>query len=176
MTSKPIKSICMQYFHQPAPVDEPDIWQCQCKKQIKQKKESGWTNLLNHNKTQHPDYDKDDGKQQRIDKYVSPTKKANNVFGWLEWITVTLKPFAFIECLLTAKYSNMNPMSTKTMKNYMHMVTKKVEEEIAHSLQEKFCILLDGWTHKNEKCQIVRKIGAIHTSETTYSSQYNTLV
>ena len=60
----------MQYFHQPAPVDEPDIWQCQCKKQMKQKKGSGWTNLLNHIKTQHPDYDKDDGKQQRIDNYV----------------------------------------------------------------------------------------------------------
>ena len=88
-----------------------------------EKKGSGWTNLLNHIKTQHPDYDKDDGKQQRIDNYVSLTKKANNV-----WITVTLKPFAFIECPFTAKYSNLNPMSTKTLKKYMHMVTKKVEE------------------------------------------------
>ena len=43
------------------------------------KKGSGWTNLLNHIKTQHPDYDKDDGKQQRIDNYVSLTKKANNL-------------------------------------------------------------------------------------------------
>ena len=130
------------------------------------KKGSSWTNLLNHIKAQHPDYDKYDGKQQRIDKYVSLTKKANNVFGWLESITVTLKPFAFRERLFSAKYSNLNPMSTKTLNKYMHMVTKKVEEEIAHCLPEKFCILLDGWTHKNKKCQIVRKIEAIHTSET----------
>ena len=133
------------------------------------KKGSGWTNLLNHIKTQHPDYDKDDGKQQRIDNYVSLTKKANNVFGWLEWITVTLKPFAFIECPFTAKYSNLNPMSTKTLKKYMHMVTKKVEEEIARSLPEKFCILLDGWTYNS-----THYVGVFASYSSTDANGYQT--
>ena len=51
----------------------------------------------------------------------------------------------------------------------MHMVTKKVEEEISRSLPEKFCILLDGWTHNS-----THYVGVFASYSSTDANGYQT--
>ena len=51
----------------------------------------------------------------------------------------------------------------------MHMVTKKVEEEIARILPENFCILLDGGTHNS-----THYVGVFASYSSTDANGYQT--
>ena len=46
------KDIVMRYFVQEA----DNLWKCSCGKVLSQKKNTGFTNLFNHIKSQHPEY------------------------------------------------------------------------------------------------------------------------
>ena len=127
----------MLYFHQLAPVDG----QCQCKKEMKQRRK--WLDLLNHMKTKQPDCDKDDGRQQRIANYLSLAKEANCVFGWLQWITQTVR---FYRVSFHGQVFQPEPDVNSDPEEVHALVTKK--EEIARSLPEK-SIWLDGWTRNS---------------------------
>ena len=48
------KFIVQLYFTQST--DSNNKWKCKCGKEITQKKNTGWTNLFNHVKSQHPEY------------------------------------------------------------------------------------------------------------------------
>ena len=48
------EQISRKYFSQV--VDSEGSWVCKCGKKLTQKKGTGWTNLTNHIKNQHPDY------------------------------------------------------------------------------------------------------------------------
>jgi len=54
-----LKSIVKRYF---TALEEEGEWRCKCGKLLKQKKNSGWTNLFNHVKKQHPEYARRTGK------------------------------------------------------------------------------------------------------------------
>merc|ERR1712150_84960 len=72
-----------------------------------QKKGSGWTNLLNHLKSQHPNYS-DDASQLKLSTFMPKNKMADTVFGWIEWICTDLLPFTFVEKEMSRKYSNLD--------------------------------------------------------------------
>ena len=42
--------------------------------------------------------------------YGIVSKKAQNLYGWLDWVCMELKPFEFVESDLTRKYTNLQPI------------------------------------------------------------------
>ena len=42
----------MRYFHKPKPEENPNLCKCNCVKKLTQKRAAGWTNLMNHIKSQ----------------------------------------------------------------------------------------------------------------------------
>ena len=72
--------------------------------------------------------------------------KSENIYGWMEWVCMDLKPFAFVENELTRKYSSLEKITVTTLEKYMHLLTNKVEKVIARDLPDKFALITDGWT------------------------------
>ena len=140
----PTQELCRRFFTE----QEDGKWRCKCGKELIKKKGCGWTNLVNHLKSQHPDYNEiEENKQAKIDNFVSlKNKKAENVFGWLEWICVELLPFSTVEKEMTRKYTNLTPICVNTFMKYMNGVVKAVENKIKAELPDKFALVFDGWT------------------------------
>ena len=44
--------IALRYFHKPKPEENPNLCKCNCVKKLTQKRAAGWTNLMNHIKSQ----------------------------------------------------------------------------------------------------------------------------
>ena len=128
-TAKNLKSIALRYF---TPL-ENDIYKFSCDKILKQKKGTGWTNLMAHIRTQH---DVTDTKQNTLG--FMPSKKSETIHGWIEWISMELKPFAFADSEYTRKYTKLEKISRHTLEKYMHLLSVKVEQEISNVLPEKF--------------------------------------
>ena len=68
------RDICLSYFTE---ISE-NKWKCRCGRELTQKKGSGWTNLLNHLKSQHPNYS-DDASQLKISTLMPKNKMADLV-------------------------------------------------------------------------------------------------
>ena len=62
--------------------------------------------------------------------YGIVSKKAQNFYGWLDWVCMELKPFEFVESYFTRKYTNLQPICRKTLMKYMHLTTLEVEKAI----------------------------------------------
>lgn len=148
--SKQTKSTVELYFIQDP--DNSSKWKCKCGKVLVQRKNAGWTNLLNHIKSQHPEHNQIVKPHPKLDNFVTVgdnTKKGRNIYGWLNWICCDLKPFNFVENEYTRLYTNLDPISENTLKKYVGAVTKSVEKIISDLLPSKFSIIIDGWTKKS---------------------------
>lgn len=75
--------------------------------------------------------------------------KASNIYKWMNWITSKLYPLSFVECSLSRMYSNLKPISRKTLVKYMNLTTVEVEKKIALVLPSKFSIVYDAWTSRS---------------------------
>ena len=73
-------------------------------------------------------------------------KKSENLYGWLEWVCINLKPFSFVEDELTRKYSKLGNVSRNTLEKYLHLTATTVEKRIARELPESFAVMIDSWT------------------------------
>ena len=142
------KDIVMRYFVQEA----DNLWKCSCGKVLSQKKNTGFTNLFNHIKSQHPEY-ASSGSQPSISSCFalapSSCKKGDNIYAWIRWICVGMKPFEFVEDPLTREFSRLQPISVTTLKTYMDLLTREVEKKISLVLPAKFSLVVDGWTKKS---------------------------
>ena len=111
-----LKDQCLKYFKRQPTSD--DHWICSCGKVLKQRKNTGWSNLMSHINLQHGDLWK--GKENKEPKQTTieiSSAKAKCVYSWLEWVCMELKPFSFVESELTRKYSLLSPISKKRCKN-----------------------------------------------------------
>jgi len=142
------KALRDKYFTQ---LDDENKWMCVCGKVISQAKNKGYTNLINHLKLLHSDYQMDE-KNQSLDKFVtiqassSVSRKAKNYFCWIEWICSELRPFSFVESEYTRKYCSLEPICRNTLTKIMNLVTRRVERKITTTLPSVFAIIIDGWT------------------------------
>ena len=149
--SKNQAEICKTFFK--LLESENDTWLCKCGRKLKQRKGTGWSNLYAHIKVQHQQKsetvanDLPDQPTLSHPIYGIVSKKAQNLYGWLDWVCMELKPFEFVESDLTRKYTNLQPICRKTLMKYMHLTTLEVEKAITKSLPDRFALLLDGWTH-----------------------------
>ena len=137
-SNRDFKTICKKYF---TPM-ENDIFKCKCGKILKQKKGTGWSNLMVHIRTQHETTPS--GPQNTLD--FMQCKKSQTIHDWIEWICMELRPFSFVESEYVKKNVKLEAISKNTLQKYMHLLTKKVEQEIIKAMPEKIALIVDGWT------------------------------
>lgn len=148
------EEIVRKYFKR---IDRDHVWKCKCGKELTQKKGTGWTNLMNHIKNQHPEYSSLQAAGQQSltsllssrSDLVSVSRSALNIYGWIEWVCVSLKPFSFPEDPLTRKYTNLGCMTNVTLKKYMEKLVREVEQKISDDLPNIFSLVIDGWTKRS---------------------------
>lgn len=149
------KQICDVFFK---PIrDENDdcmgFYRCRCGVQRKQDAKRGYTNLINHIYSQHPDYETtldsfQGGNNGTLLSFVD--KKSANIFGWLEWIVDANLPLSFCENSLTRRYTTLKPICDDTLVHYMAAVCQEVLRTFSEFLPERFGIVFDGWSFKSE--------------------------
>ena len=137
-SNRDFKTICKKYF---TPM-ENDIFKCKCGKILKQKKGTCWSNLMVHIRTQHETTPS--GPQNTLD--FMQCKKSQTIHDWIEWICMELRPFSFVESEYVKKNVKLEAISKNTLQKYMHLLTKKVEQEIIKAMPEKIALIVDGWT------------------------------
>ena len=125
MPAQNVEAIVRRYFTEFP--ENNSKWKCRCGKILTQKPNTGWSNLFQHMKSQHSDYLQD--AQSTLQSFVvskpASTKKAANIYSWLQWICCGLKHFNFVENELMGKYCNLVPIAENTLK-YMEIVTLQI--------------------------------------------------
>ena len=70
---------------------QPEYDLCQCGKKLKQKKNTGWANLMSHNQLQHANQNYEAPMESKIE---TMNNKTIQVHSWLEWICMELRRFS----------------------------------------------------------------------------------
>ena len=112
--------------------------------QLWKKQGTCWTNLMTHIRAQHEN--QPEAKTSQMTLNFMHCKKSENLYGWLEWVCINLKPFSFVEDELTRKYTKLANVSRNTLEKYLHLTATTVEKRIARELPESFAVMVDGWT------------------------------
>ena len=152
-------------------MDEPGkiIWKCKCGKILIPAKNTGWSNLFAHIKSQHPKKNLCDSSQSRISFAPTVTRKNSNNYGWLNWVCSSLKTLSFVEDELYREFSKLEPVSVNSLTKDMGFVTKEIENRIAAKLTEKFVLNFDGWSK-----QSTHFVGVFAAISSTDNHKYKT--
>ena len=113
-------------------------------KTLKQAKGSGWTNLFSHIQSVHKDYQKIVMETEK--SMFTVPKKVKNMHSWIELIIVKNFPLTLVDDELFRKASCYDPVSSNTMKKYMDLLCRKIEDDLRMLLPKKFGIIFDGWS------------------------------
>lgn len=141
------------------------LWQCKlCPSEAKRKKQGkngGYTNLISHLNSSHPDWKKELAHAMRYEnemsknplssyfpKKVSP--KSANLYGWLEWGIMGGQPFNFVEDIYVRRNVKREHISRNTLVKYMEKLGTIVEQKLAQILPDQFGLIIDGWTCNGE--------------------------
>ena len=76
------------------------LWKCACGSKRKEKVGQSYTNLVQYLLNEHADEYKKAlaGSHATLDQFIAPVPEtAKKIFGWMRFITKTLKPFSFCE-------------------------------------------------------------------------------
>jgi hypothetical protein len=144
------KFICDTLFEK---TGEKNIFKCKlCLKTRKQETGKGYSNLINHLITDHPDYEDQCNVLSRNGSVLSHfvlIPKVVNIVDWMDWILDQNLPFSFVDKESTRKNSSLKPISSETLKAKMFLLEEHLQTYIAQNLPEKFGILFDGWSDSN---------------------------
>lgn len=129
--------------------DAPGSYTCLCEKERKQKKGTGYQNLIEHIERSHPDWkalmsETEKGSKSKLTYFIDT--KSSNIYSWIDWIVSENLPFNFCEKDSTRKYSKLTSISVETVMKYMELLVVEVEDRIRKELPEKFAIVFDGWS------------------------------
>ena len=124
----------MKYVHQIP--DSDSQRQCVCGKVLSRKKNSGFTNLFNHIKLQHPEYAETN--QPKIAScFPTVPQKASNIYAWVKYLCLGLKPFCAVGDPITRDLGRYHdPISVNTLKKYMDLITKELEKKCLYFTQQ----------------------------------------
>lgn len=142
------RQLALLFYTRDSPTS--DYWTCRCGNRRK-KIATSYSNLVSHITTAHKDYElivssDTDHTQRSIDAYFQ-SKKADNYFGWYDFIINALLPFSFVQKPIIRDHVKYMPMALSTFMRYLPRLTQVVEEKVAaRRLPQQFAIVLDGWT------------------------------
>ncbi|POM62670.1 hypothetical protein PHPALM_28143 [Phytophthora palmivora] len=139
----------------------PEYFRCRCGTVRKQTRRNGYTNLVQHVRREHPDFEAVmlaacTAETGSMLNYVR--RSAQIVYGWLDWIVKSNLPLHFCEnqatrrltTFVTRCYSNLDPICVETLLRAMEEVTRIVERLIAAEMPARFGVIFDGWGHASE--------------------------
>ena len=139
------KALVESYFTKVA----PNEYKSKCGRKRKQKDGSGYSNLLNHIQSDHPDHAHHVMETNTVitkSAGMAATRKANNIYCWIDWIIIEAREFSFPDSDMVKKYTNLDPVTGKTLQEYMSKLEPELENSVASSLPTKFGLIIDGWT------------------------------
>ncbi|KAG6616659.1 uncharacterized protein IUM83_12976 [Phytophthora cinnamomi] len=114
-----------------------------CGKSRKHTPRTGYTNLVSHVRTDHPNYasdmrDASVAASGTLLPWVS--QKASNRYAWLRVVMGNL-PLSFCESKETRQYTKLNPISVATLTESMEAVVKAVEKAIGMEMPDSYPLL-----------------------------------
>ncbi|EGZ20189.1 hypothetical protein PHYSODRAFT_245860 [Phytophthora sojae] len=127
-----------------------EYFRCRCGTVRKQTHRNGYSNLMQHIRREHPDYETVmlDATTAETGSLVNFVRhSALNLHGWMVWIVMCNLPLSFCE---SREARRLDPISEETLRAGMDGVVVAVERSIASELPARFGIMLDGWTHASE--------------------------
>ncbi|KAG6576410.1 uncharacterized protein IUM83_08938 [Phytophthora cinnamomi] len=145
------------FYFRPCRDDHDEVineyFRCRCGTVQKQTRRNGYSNLMQHVRREHPDYDAvmlaaSTAETGSMLNYVR--QSALNVYGWMDWILKNNLPLSFCENRAARRYTKLDPICVETLVGAMDSLTRVVELSIAAELPDRFGLLLDGWTLASE--------------------------
>ncbi|KAJ8531766.1 hypothetical protein ON010_g14198 [Phytophthora cinnamomi] len=121
-----------------------------CDKQYK--KGNGYTNLLNHLRRSHDNYEQE---AQEASRRQNPLRlhlvstRTRDLYRWIEWVVRDRLPFAFVERRLTRQNTALSLVSEDTLSKYIGLIFELLELRVARDLPAAFGLVIDGWTSSN---------------------------
>ena len=120
-----------------------------CKICIKEKivkKGSGYTNTASHILRMHHDtYSEFMAKEKTLPlSFMAPKQMA--ALQWIDMIVSLNLPFNTVEKGKARFYCTPKPISIKTMRKYLSMLTVAIEKKISIALPDQFGLIFDGWS------------------------------
>ena len=137
-------------------IQKEDIYVCKSGSTRVQKPKSGFSNLISHLDSAHQNWRdmaensfklRMDNATSRNDirKFIILSDKAQNIYSWTLWVISEDLPLNFCEKDCTKNFTNLDPISFKTLRKYIVVLGVEIEKCIQRSLPEKFGIVMDGW-------------------------------
>lgn len=112
---------------------------------------SGFSNLMQHLDQQHKHElrtlrNKQVLRTNNIMSSLLYTQKVRDIYGWMALVVDCLQPFSIVEKPTFKEHIKYGPISLKTFKNYLSLLTRKTESNIAALLPDRIAIVFDGHT------------------------------
>ncbi|EGZ09520.1 hypothetical protein PHYSODRAFT_523568, partial [Phytophthora sojae] len=103
------------FFFQPSrdDFDEviPEYFRCRCGTVRKQTRRNGFTNLMQHMRREHPNFEAEmlEATTAETGPLLSYVRRSSqNLYGWLVWVVMSNLPLAFCENRTTRRYVRSN--------------------------------------------------------------------
>lgn len=147
--------VCSLFFTRISDSGSEQVFKCSCGTTRKQKKGSGFSNLMSHLREKHCDWEQlyEDFKKNNPKSKKAP---AGHVFfvnpkvvllhSWLDWIVADNLPINAVEKSTFRNYSNLEAISVKTFNKYLKLVEAAIDIKLKEELPAKFGLVIDGWT------------------------------
>jgi hypothetical protein len=150
--------VCSLFYTKVIDCDSEDQFKCSCGTLRKQKKGSGYSNLMSHLKDKHSDW------EEIYNNFIKSNPKskkppAGHVFfihpkvilihSWLDWVVTDNLPISIVEKETYRNYSNLENISVDTFTKYLKLVESRIDEKLREELPVKFGLIIDGWTEGN---------------------------
>ena len=81
--------------------------------------------------------------QSRFTHTFGVSKKVTNIYSWVRWITLKGLPFSYVDDILTAKFTTLEPITRQTFVSYLEKLTPLVEQKISEDMPSKFGLVTD---------------------------------
>ncbi|DBA01189.1 TPA: hypothetical protein N0F65_002324 [Lagenidium giganteum] len=131
----------------------PCEWICNlCGHERRQDITRGYSNLRDLQRAHTPE-SVDDAYRQRVNRqrdlsaFVQVSPAAINIHNWIKWIVMENRELSMCDKMLTHNYTNLERVSSKTLKGHMMEVCEVVEEAISQKPRDqKIGLVFVAWT------------------------------
>ena len=127
---------CSLFFTRVSDTGSEQVFKCSCGTTRKQKKGSGFSNLMSHLREKHGDWEqiyedfrKNNPKSKKAPAghvlFVNP--KVVLLHSWLDWIVTDNLPICTVEKSTFRNYSNLEAISVNTFIKYLKLVEAAID-------------------------------------------------
>ncbi|RLN48889.1 hypothetical protein BBJ28_00014648 [Nothophytophthora sp. Chile5] len=144
----PNREICAFFFEDQG----QGVFHCQlCGASRKQQLRSGYSNLLLHLTSTHPDFEEIVTAAVESDALLTNfgfiSEATHQRYMWLQWVVERYLPVSEVDNPLTRSMSCWKPMSSKTIKLDIRMCSKNIGVLLEKEIGDQFGLMWDGWPH-----------------------------